>query len=29
LEIGWRIAGDFKALLREVVPLIAEDATKE
>jgi purine-nucleoside phosphorylase len=25
LEIGRRIAGEFKALLREVVPRIAED----
>jgi len=28
LEIGRKIAGQFKALLRDVVPLIAQDATK-
>lgn len=28
LEIGRKIAGQFKALLREVIPVIAQDATK-
>ena len=29
LEIGRKVAGQFKALLREVVPMIAEDAGRE
>jgi hypothetical protein len=28
LEIGRKISGQFKALLRDVVPLIAQDAAK-
>jgi len=29
LEIGRKIAGQFKSLLRDVIPVIAQDATKE
>jgi len=29
LEIGKKISGQFKALLREVVPLIAKDVAQE
>jgi purine-nucleoside phosphorylase len=28
LEIGRKIAGQFKALLRDVIPVIAQDAAK-